>query len=66
VSRWHEHLERLDHPEPPPEGETAEQAARREAWRGLWSLPADILSASDPLAAIIEKNKPDSADQEDW
>jgi hypothetical protein len=25
-----------------------------------------ILSASDPLAAIIEKNKPDSADPGDW
>jgi len=26
---------------------------------GLWRLPEEILSAPDPLAAIIEKNTPD-------
>lgn len=66
VTRWHEHLDRQNHPEPPREGETAEQTARREAWRGLWSLADEILNAADPLAAIIEKNKPDPGDQDEW
>ena len=66
VKRWHEHLDRLNHPEPPREGETAEQAERREAWRGLWRLPDEILNAADPLAAILEKNKPDNDDDDGW
>lgn len=66
MKRWHEHLEREANPEPPREGETAEQAARREAWRGIWRLPAEILNAADPLAAILEKNKADKDDEDGW
>jgi hypothetical protein len=58
VSRWSEHLAREKNPEPAPEGETGEQAKRHEAFARLWRLPEEILSAPDPLAAIIEKNKP--------
>lgn len=66
MTRWHEHLDRQRNPEPPREGETAEQAARREAWRGIWRLPDEILNAADPLAAILEKNKADKDDDEGW
>ena len=66
VTRWHEHLDRQTNPEPPREGEKAEQAARREAWRGIWRLPDEILNAADPLAAILEKNKPDNDEHDGW
>jgi len=59
VRRWSEHLALQQNPEPVPEGETAGQAVRRKAFAGLWRLPEEILSAPDPLAAIIEKNTPD-------
>lgn len=66
VTRWHEHLDRQANPEPPREGETAEQAARREAWRGIWRLPDEILNAADPLAAILEKNKAENDEDDGW
>src|SRR5690606_3249461 len=66
VTRWHEHLDRQINPEPPREGETAEQAARREEWRGLWRLPDEILNAADPLAAILEKNKAENDEDDAW
>ena len=64
VQRWHEHLEEQKHPEPIPEGETPEQTQHRLSFRRLWGLPEDILSAPDPLAAIIEKNMPGTEDDE--
>lgn len=62
VRRWSEHLEQEKKPEPTPEGETAEQTERHKALTRLWGLPDEILTAPDPLAAIIEKNTPDPAD----
>jgi hypothetical protein len=59
VRRWSEHLALQQNPEPVPDGETAEQTERRKAFAGLWRLPEEILSAPDPLAAIIEKNTPE-------
>jgi hypothetical protein len=58
VSRWSDHLKREKTPEPSPEGETSEQAQRRKAFASLWGLPEEILSAPDPLLAIIENNSP--------
>ena len=69
VRRWHEHLAKQRNPEQTPEGESSEQAKRRKALAGLWGLPEEILAASDPLATIIEKNKPDarnSQDEDSW
>lgn len=60
IERWHEHLEDQKNPEPVPEGEAAGQTQRRTALKRLWGLPEEILSAPDPLAAIIEKNQPNS------
>ncbi len=65
LQRWHEHLKEQKHPEPLPEGETPEQTQQRSALKRLWGLPEEILSAPDPLAALIEKNKP-SAEDEEW
>jgi hypothetical protein len=59
LHRWCEHLEREKNPEPAPEGETDEQAKRRKTFASLWGLPEEILSAPDPLAAIIARNTPD-------
>ncbi|MCU0777821.1 MAG: hypothetical protein MUF86_09175 [Akkermansiaceae bacterium] len=64
VRRWHEHLERERNPEPVPEGETAEQAKRRKAFASLWRLPEEILSAPDPLAAIIANNTPSQGEND--
>jgi hypothetical protein len=66
VTRWHEHLDRQANSEPPREGETAEEAARRESGRGIWRLPDEILNAADPLAAILERNKTDKDDDDGW
>ena len=52
VSRWHEHLTRP--PEPEPNGAEAE---RKRAFRRFFSLPDEILTAPDPLAAILAANK---------
>jgi hypothetical protein len=62
VRRWDEHLVRQKDPEPVPEGETVAQTERRKAFARLWGLPEEILSAPDPLAAILEKNTPDLAE----
>ncbi len=60
VSRWHEHLTRP--PEPERIGVDAE---RHRAFRRLFSLPDEILTAPDPLAAILLANKQASDDVED-
>ncbi len=60
VSRWHEHLMR------PPEPElTGAEAERHRALRRIFSLPDEILTAPDPLAAILAANKQASGDVED-
>jgi hypothetical protein len=59
VRRWNDHLAQQKNPEPAPEGEAASQAERRKTFAGLWGLPEEILSAPDPLAAIVEKNTPE-------
>ena len=59
VQRWHEHLARTATPEPESTGELAE---KRRAFQRLFDLPQDILTAPDPLAAILTANK--HADQE--
>lgn len=62
VQRWHDHLEKQKNPDPVPEGETPEQARRRTAFSKIWGLPEEILSAEDPLAAIIGRNQPGLGD----
>ena len=52
VSRWHEHLTRPPEPEP-----TGPDAERKRAFRRFFSLPDEILTAADPLAAILAANK---------
>jgi hypothetical protein len=64
VRRWCDHLEREKNPEPAPEGETPEQAQRRKTFASLWGLPEEILSAPNPLAAIIAGNTPDQDESE--
>ena len=54
VSRWHEHLARAATPEPET---TAEPAEHRRALQRLFDLPEEILTAPDPLAAILTANK---------
>ncbi len=60
LRRWSEHLEKQKNPEPFPEGELPAQTKRRMTFAALWSLPEEVLSAPDPLAAILERNSPDS------
>ncbi len=62
VQRWHEHLEEQKNHTPAPEGEPPEQTQRRTALRRLWGPSEEILSAPDPLAAILEKHKPGPED----
>ena len=57
ITRWHEHLARAAEPEP-----TGENAERMRAFRHLFDLPEEILTAPDPLAAILAANK--HADEE--
>ena len=59
VERWNEHLARLAAPESEPTGELAE---KRRAFQRLFDLPEEILTAPDPLAAILARNK--HADEE--
>ena len=59
VERWHEHLARAATPEPELTGEATE---RRRAFLRLFDLPPEILTAPDPLAAILARNK--HADEE--
>ena len=54
VQLWHEHLTRAAAPEPEAPGETA---ARRRAFQRIFDLPPEILTAPDPLAAILARNK---------
>ena len=54
VERWHEHLTRQDEPE--------EKDERRRAFHRFFDLPEEILTAPDPLAAILARNK--HADEE--
>jgi len=53
VQRWHEHLARAAAPEPEASDEPAE---RRRAFRRFFDLPEKILTAPDPLAAILAAN----------
>ena len=62
VSRWHEHLARAAAPEPEASGETAE---KRRAFQRLFDLPQEILTAPDPLAAILAANKHADAESDD-
>ena len=64
VRQWSEHLVRQQNPEPAPDGETAGQAQRRDVFARLWRLSEEILSAPDPLAAIIEKHTPNRANSQ--
>jgi hypothetical protein len=60
VSRWHERINR------PPEPElTGPEAERHRAFRRFLSLPEEILTAPDPLAAILMANKQAGEDAED-
>jgi hypothetical protein len=59
VQRWHDHLARTAAPEPEASGETAE---RRRAFQRIFDLPSEILTAPDPLAAILARNQ--HADEE--
>jgi hypothetical protein len=52
VSRCHEHLTRRTKPEL-----TGPEAERHRDFRRFFSLPDEILSAPDPLAAILAANK---------
>ena len=62
VQRWHEHLARTAAPEPEVAGENAE---RRRAFQRLFDLPQEILTAPDPLAAILAANKHPDDELED-
>ncbi len=59
VQRWHDHLARAAAPEPEASGELA---AKRRAFQRLFDLPEEILTAPDPLAAILARNQ--HADEE--
>ena len=54
VHLWHEHLARAAAPEPEATGELAE---KRRVFQRLFDLPQEILTAADPLAAILARNK---------
>ena len=54
VQRWHEHLARTTAPEPEATAATAEP---RRAFQRFFDLPEEILTAPDPLAAILAANK---------
>ena len=60
LQRWHDHLARQQNPESARPGETPEMTARRESLSRLWGPAEEILTAADPLAAILERNKPDA------
>ena len=61
-SRWHEHLARAATPEPEPTGATAEP---HRAFQRLFDLPEEILTAPDPLAAIIAANQHTDGESDD-
>ena len=54
VQRWHEHLARAAAPEPEA---TAVPAEPRRALQRFFDLPEEILTAPDPLAAILAANQ---------
>ena len=62
VQRWHEHRARTAAPEPEPTDELAE---KRRAFQRLFDLPQEILTAPDPLAAILARNKHSDEEVED-
>ena len=62
VQRWHEHLARTAAPEPEATGELAE---KRRALRRFFDLPEEILTAPDPLAAILARNRHADEDADD-
>ena len=62
VQRWHEHLARAAAPEPEATGELAE---KRRAFQRFFDLSPEILTAPDPLAAILTKNKHADEEAED-
>ena len=62
VQRWHEHLTRPATPEPEATGELAE---KRRAFLRFFDLPEEILTAPDPLAAILTANKHADEEAED-
>ncbi len=53
ITRWQEHLARTAAPEPEVTGPHAE---RTRAFRRFFDLPEEILTAPDPLAAILARN----------
>ena len=59
---WQIHLARQQNPEPAREGETTEQAERRTVFSQLWGASEEILSAPDPLAAVLDSHKTDAKD----
>jgi len=62
VSRWHQHLARAGAPEPAADGAGAE---RRRALRRLFDLPEEILTAPDPLAALLAANRHEDEEADD-
>lgn len=62
VGRWHEHLARTAAPEPEPADANAEQV---RAFRRFFDLPEDILTAPDPLAALLAANTHADEETED-
>jgi len=60
VQRWHEHLARTPEPEA-----TGASAKPRRALQRLLDLPEEILTAPDPLAAILTANKHADDESED-
>ena len=55
VTRWHDHLNRPPEPDPTPDDTTAKPKRALASWL---SLPDEILSVADPLAALLEKHTP--------
>lgn len=61
IERWREHLARAASSEPENEDEAGK---RLRAFSRILDLPEEILSAPDPLAAILEKAKNDEENSE--
>lgn len=55
VERWHQRLTRAAATEP---ADTSPEAERRHAFQRFFDLPEEILTAPDPLAAILASHKP--------
>lgn len=65
MRKWHDHLAEKDNPEPEEAGESEETQERRRSLRRLWGLEEEILTAPDPLGALIEKHEPKKEDAEE-